>query len=130
MIILYALVDPRAPRRPRYIGITKDPEMRLRKHIANSGANASLNDWKAQLRAAGVQPMMLYLDRFDERAAAEAAEWRLIARWQRRGLADCNAQPLAMKALTAMSVSRARRGAVWPSIRRAMAARARSLGAA
>jgi predicted GIY-YIG superfamily endonuclease len=130
MITLYALVDPRAPRWPRYIGITKNPDMRLRKHIKAHAVNAKLGQWKRKIREAGLQPAMLPLRVFSTRAEAEQAEWRLIQRLQRRGLADLNAQPLMMKSLAAMAESRARRGYVWPSIRRAMAVRARGVGAA
>lgn len=129
-IVLYALVDPRFPRRFRYIGVTKDAAMRLRKHVNQpSNGNAALCAWKLALRADGVEPQMLALRAFVSRSEAEAVEWRMIQRLQRRGMADCNAQPLLAKQFEAMAASRARRGDVWPCIRRQMEAR-RLAGAA
>lgn len=131
VIYLYALVDPRFPRTFRYIGVTKDPRTRIRKHIVQPGnGNRKLGDWKLSLREQGIRPQMLLLRAFTSREEAEQVEWRMIQRMQRRGQADCNNQPLVMQALVAMSAARQRRGFVWPSIRRAMEARERRLGAA
>lgn len=89
--ILYYLADPRCPRRPRYVGVTRNPVSRLKRHRAPSLYNDALRAWKLALRADGVHLEMYRLAELPSLQAARAAEWRLIRRWRRRGLCDCNA---------------------------------------
>lgn len=90
---LYFLTDPRTPRHPRYVGVTRQPMSRARYHAQPTRATgAAMRAWRGKLTAAGVAPMLHVIAAFPKPAAARAAEWRLVRRWQRRGLADCNAQ--------------------------------------
>lgn len=60
--IVYGLVDPREPRRVRYVGATRQhPEARLHGHIAGDAGWAKLR-WIAQLRHDGVHPVMVLLE--------------------------------------------------------------------
>ena len=90
--ILYALVDPARPRTIRYVGITRDPEMRARKHARPSqAANPRMFAWVSSLSAAGQSPQLIVLASFPDLAMAHAAEWRTIQRFARRGFCDLNA---------------------------------------
>ena len=84
---LYYLADPRTPRAPRYIGSTKCPEMRAAGHATGSHrGNPAFAEWKACLRAQGIAPLLVVITEIEDRTDAFRAEWRLVARWRRRGL--------------------------------------------
>jgi predicted GIY-YIG superfamily endonuclease len=91
---VYFLADPRTPRHPRYVGSTKQPALRAHQHQKDVGAgNAAFADWKQSLRAAGVAPLLVIVSDYPSVADALEAEWRIAARWQRRGLSDLNRPP-------------------------------------
>lgn len=87
---VYYLADPRTPRHPRYVGETKQPMVRAHFHCQAYRGNPELQAWKHELAAAGLQPVLVVVAWYPSKPAARAAEWRLIRRWRRRGLADCN----------------------------------------
>lgn len=82
---LYFLTDPRTPRRPRYIGVTKSPAERAKSHAKPFGGSQEFQQWKRELRADGLRPQLSVVASFPTLAAALSAEWRLMERWQRRG---------------------------------------------
>ncbi|HEX6463951.1 MAG TPA: hypothetical protein VFZ98_05845 [Vicinamibacterales bacterium] len=88
--VLYYLADPRFPRWPRYVGMTANTESRLKRHYGGSPYNDLLGAWRRELRANGLWPVMHVLAAYPSRAEAREAEWRLMRRWRRRGLCDCN----------------------------------------
>lgn len=91
---IYFLADPRTPRHPRYIGCTANPVERARQHRNHpSDGNAAFATWKRQLRAEGLAPILVVIRELPSIAEARAAEWRLMDRWQRRGLADLSLAP-------------------------------------
>jgi hypothetical protein len=71
---VYALIDPREPETVRYVGLTVDPEQRLRQHIevakgSTWGAKTrivAMGDWIVGLLAAGVLPELRILEVVDE----------------------------------------------------------------
>lgn len=86
---VYYLADPRTPRHPRYVGSTTNPLERERQHRNHpSAGTAAFARWKRDLRAAGLAPRLVIVARYDDVTAALEAEWRLMFRWRRRGLAD------------------------------------------
>lgn len=87
---LYYLADPRAPRRPRYVGITSDPAARQERHASPNSTSTAMRDWKRALDRSGLAPVLAVLAEFATEAEARGAEWRLIQRWRRRGLCDLN----------------------------------------
>lgn len=82
---LYFLADPRTPRRARYVGVTKDPARRARNHSRAFGGSMEFQQWKRGLREEGLAPLMFVLSVYPTLADGIAAEWRLMARWRRRG---------------------------------------------
>lgn len=87
---VYFLVDPRSPRHPRYVGVTQDPIMRAYRHARRNTTNPQMGAWKRALSALGLAPQLIVYATYSTRQAAHEAEWRLVHRWQRRGLCDCN----------------------------------------
>jgi hypothetical protein len=87
---LYYLADPRTPRHPRYVGITINPETRLKRHRSLGTYNDDLQQWKRVMRADGVLPTLFLMAVFPSVEVARDVEWRTIHRWRRRGLCDCN----------------------------------------
>jgi hypothetical protein len=59
---IYALVDPRTEL-VRYVGCSVDPAKRLTKHMYGSGASRPMREWCLGLRALGLKPSMLILER-------------------------------------------------------------------
>lgn len=89
--VVYFLADPRTPRHPRYVGSTKDAVARERQHAKRfQSCNADVRAWKESLAAAGLAPLLVVVSTHETRRAAQDAEWRLLHRWRRRGLADLN----------------------------------------
>jgi predicted GIY-YIG superfamily endonuclease len=88
---LYALVDPLAPARVRYIGVTGNLLERRRVHrVRQHTTNRALAAWKDELLTAGRAPELRILATFATQAEALEREWRTIWRWQRRGVCDLN----------------------------------------
>lgn len=87
--VVYYLADPRTPRWPRYVGMTQNATQRAKQHASrHGGSNRELGAWKDALRADGLKPILVVVATFETREDARAAEWRLLLRWRRRGLAD------------------------------------------
>ena len=82
---VYCLVDPREPNRPRYVGVTKNPWKRMQGHWATSHQHDT-EAWKASLLAAGVKCAVRIVAVFETTEEAHRAEWRIAARWRRRGV--------------------------------------------
>lgn len=89
---LYYLADPRAPRAPRYVGLTTNVASREKKHGTLAGHYGLLKAWKLTLRAAGVKPRLVVLAEYPTWEAGREVEWRLIWRWKRRGLCEFNTE--------------------------------------
>lgn len=88
---LYFLADARTPRNPRYLGCTTNPASRERSHRKRGyyGGQA-LQAWKESVWDAGSDIVFVLFAQYPTLRAALQAEWRLIIRWQRRGLCHCN----------------------------------------
>jgi hypothetical protein len=84
---VYALVDPRTPNTPRYLGSTIQPGMRLKKHAGIRAANEQMRAWKDAMRADGVSPAMRIVAVYETEKECRSAEWKIAARWERRGIA-------------------------------------------
>jgi hypothetical protein len=56
---VYALIDPRT-NDPRYVGATKDPHQRLRRHLLNP-PNEKMEQWIEELESEGLSPAMTLL---------------------------------------------------------------------
>lgn len=107
---VYYLADPRTPRWPRYVGHTENPESRANSHAkATANNNYPLGDWKRSLKLAGVAAELVIVGEYASRLEAREAEWRLIRRWQRRGLCDFNIERGDLSAWALMC-----RGKYWP----------------
>lgn len=87
---VYFLVDPSAPRWPRYVGMTQNIAERERSHRQSRMNNRDLASWKDALRCDGRAPQLIPYRHFASESEARAFEWRLMRRWRRRGLCDCN----------------------------------------
>jgi hypothetical protein len=84
---IYALTDPREPRRIRYVGRAVNPVARYRAHC--SGGGSAVSCWAASLLQCGVHPIMLLVEQVRD-VHAEAAEERWIRYYRARGQADLN----------------------------------------
>lgn len=87
---LYFIADPRSPRRPRYVGLTGNPDSRAQSHAKLRAGSFALRAWKDELAAVGLVPQLTVLQWFPSIEEGRAAEWRTIHRWKRRGLCDLN----------------------------------------
>lgn len=62
-IFIYELYDPRTSEVPRYIGVTNDPERRLREHLCEPrDNNPGKYDWIRRLLSEGVRPSIRIID--------------------------------------------------------------------
>jgi predicted GIY-YIG superfamily endonuclease len=59
--IIYALIDPRDSS-IRYIGITDNPDQRLKEHLRGRGGNPPKREWVYELRQLGLVPIMQPLE--------------------------------------------------------------------
>jgi predicted GIY-YIG superfamily endonuclease len=59
---VYALTDPR-DNDIRYIGITYDPDRRLKEHLSSSDSNVLKGKWANELRQLGLTPRMQLLEK-------------------------------------------------------------------
>ena len=89
-VIVYGLVDSRYPRTIRYVGMTGNLPSRLQSHRGHVEIYGNLGAWKDEMRRTAGWIDALVLSTHPSREAAEAAEWRTIARLRRRGFCDCN----------------------------------------
>lgn len=84
---VYALVDPRTPRAPRYVGASRSLRERLHSHCKTlNGKSVAFRAWIESLRADGVAPALFVVSLHEDYEAARKAEWRLMQRWERRGV--------------------------------------------
>jgi predicted GIY-YIG superfamily endonuclease len=58
---IYALIDPRDSS-IRYIGITDNPDQRLKEHLRGRGGNPPKRNWVYELRQIGLVPIMQPLE--------------------------------------------------------------------
>lgn len=83
---VYALVDPRAPHRPRYLGSTIKAGQRLKEHNKRYLSNTGLQAWRDAMVAEGVAPAMRIVRVCETERECRSAEWKTARRWQRRGI--------------------------------------------
>lgn len=83
---IYALFDPRSPEIVRYVGKSRRPRARLRKHLKPTGRDLATHrgKWIAKLLAEGVAPAMLVLARVPAEREDEA-ERAMILRMRAAG---------------------------------------------
>ena len=87
---LYALVASDFPRTIRYVGVTRDPDARLRQHSKKVAYGTPVQSWAREVRERGASIEMLALGRFESRSDALEREWRVISRLRGRGMCDLN----------------------------------------
>lgn len=85
VIYVYVLTDPRYPDDVRYVGVTDNPQRRLRQHISKSkGKTYHRANWINSLLDNGLKPMMTIIDETDENNWRQCEiEW--IARYRAMG---------------------------------------------
>ena len=76
---VYTLTDPRDSQ-VRYVGVTTNPQHRLRCHISNTNDRQYKSEWVLELRAAGLKPEMTVV----AQAANEADGLDLEKEWIER----------------------------------------------
>lgn len=86
---VYMLVDPRTPNAPRYLGSSRALRVRLKGHHKpfSASRNERFAAWFSELVAAGVRPAMRVVAVYETEAQCRSAEWKIAARWKRRGIA-------------------------------------------
>jgi hypothetical protein len=87
---VYALIDPDAPLRARYIGKAIDPLARLAAHLHARLSEGRKTPWIAALLAAHRLPVMVILERCADGRAADLRERLWIAAATECGHADLN----------------------------------------
>src|SRR5690348_3565294 len=70
---VYRLVDPR-DRTVFYVGITNNPEARLKQHLACNGSNPDKDAWIQEICQQGLQPLMEIIERPEMRHQAQLRE--------------------------------------------------------
>lgn len=83
---VYALVDPRWPNQPRYLGSTIKAAQRLKEHNKRYASNSALQSWRDGLKAAGVGCALRIVAVFATERECRSAEWKIADRWKRRGI--------------------------------------------
>lgn len=84
IVYIYALAHPETGD-VRYIGVTKNLTQRFHQHLYDKAAsNPHRKSWIAQLRQAGLKPVMSVLEETDESAWAEREKWWILE-GRRRG---------------------------------------------
>lgn len=85
---VYVLVDPRAPHAPRYVGSSRALRDRLKGHhkAFSAARNETFDAWLKELLSQGVQPALRVVAVYETEAECRSAEWKIAARWRRRGI--------------------------------------------
>lgn len=100
---VYALVDPRRPHAPRYVGSSRTLRTRLKGHHKPSepARNSRFAEWLGFLAADGVKPALRVVAVFATEQQCRSAEWKIAGRWRRRGIAltSTHVPPVADRAL-------------------------------
>jgi hypothetical protein len=86
---IYALIDPRDSS-IRYIGITDNPDQRLKEHLRGRGGNPPKRNWVYELRQIGLVPIMQPLETGLSLPAALERESFLIQHYLNSGNALVN----------------------------------------
>lgn len=60
---IYALVDPRENVKIVYIGQSKEPEKRIKKHMKLNSDNVRKNNWIDELCGMGLEPKLVILEK-------------------------------------------------------------------
>src|SRR5260370_18737051 len=81
---IYALIDPRDSS-IRYIGITDNPDQRLKEHLRGRGGNPPKRNWVYELRQLGLVPIMQPLETVLSLPAALERESFLIRHYLNSG---------------------------------------------
>lgn len=81
---VYTLTDPRT-NRIRYVGMTSQPEQRLRNHVSAYKGRQSRAEWVKELKAAGIKPTLTVVDTAKNKARAIELEKDWIERLHNEG---------------------------------------------
>lgn len=70
MYYVYELVDPHTGT-PRYVGMTRYPELRYQQHVVYSHLNPRIAEWRGEVEAAGLQILIKILETLTEESQAK-----------------------------------------------------------
>lgn len=73
LYFIYELIDPRTER-PWYVGITNNPNARLKRHLEHSDTNPAKAAWISELAAEGLEPCLHILEIVDSLKRARKRE--------------------------------------------------------
>lgn len=91
IFFVYELLDPRT-NKVKYVGVTDQPNDRLRQHIQGYKSTHTKLDWLKELENAGVQPIMRIIEQTTTRKEAEEREKHWIQVYLKRGYHLVNVQ--------------------------------------